>query len=205
MANRGNLNWSGSNTTYSVSAGYYTGGTLDSRTSYSNGYSSGRTQGQTDVKNSPNSYGLYTKTQYDNNYNSGRTQGQNDVKNSPNSYGLYSKSQYDANYNNGMPSMISGMAWVRDSCDTSSWTCSTAGMYFIYVYGYVGVTSRYVKPSVSFSGGTQKASGTIANATADVRQAWIYQFSSGHKVTCSWSQNHGSYSWRNGFLVIRIK
>ena len=36
------------------------------------------------------------------NYKSGRTQGQNDVKNSPNSYGLYTKSQYDANYNNGV-------------------------------------------------------------------------------------------------------
>ena len=42
MANRGNLNWSGSNTTYSVPAGYYSGGTLDSRTSYNNGYSAGR-------------------------------------------------------------------------------------------------------------------------------------------------------------------
>lgn len=34
-------------------------------------------------------------------YSSGRTQGQNDVKNSPNSYGLYSKAQYDANYKAG--------------------------------------------------------------------------------------------------------
>ena len=41
MANRGNLNWSGSNTTYSVPAGYYSGGTLDSRTSYNNGYNAG--------------------------------------------------------------------------------------------------------------------------------------------------------------------
>mgnify|MGYP006935423833 CR=1 FL=1 len=101
VANRGNLNWSGSNTTASVLAGYYTGGTLDSRPSYNNGYSSGRSQGQSDVKNSPNSYSLYTKSQYDANWNSGRTQGQNDVKNSPNSYGLYTKAQYDANWNNG--------------------------------------------------------------------------------------------------------
>ena len=71
MANRGNLNWSGSNTTYSVPAGYYSGGTLDSRTSYNNG----RNQGRTDVKNSPNSYGLYTKSQYDGNYNSGYNAG----------------------------------------------------------------------------------------------------------------------------------
>ena len=45
MPNRGNLNWSGSNTTYSVPAGYYSGGTLDSRTSYNNGYNSGYSAG----------------------------------------------------------------------------------------------------------------------------------------------------------------
>ena len=49
MANRGKLNWSGSNTTYSVPAGYYSGGTLDSRTSYNNGYNSGVNAG----RNSP--------------------------------------------------------------------------------------------------------------------------------------------------------
>ena len=37
MPNRGTLNWSGSNTTYSVPAGYYSGGTLDSRPSYNAG------------------------------------------------------------------------------------------------------------------------------------------------------------------------
>ena len=75
VANRGALNWSGSNTTYTVSAGYYTGGTLDSRTSYNNGYSAGRTQGRNDVKNSPGSYSLYTKSQYDTNYNNGYNKG----------------------------------------------------------------------------------------------------------------------------------
>ena len=73
MPNRGALNWSGINTTKSVDAGYYIGGTLDSRPSYN----SGRTQGQNDVKNSPNSYGLYTKAQYDANYNNGVNQGRN--------------------------------------------------------------------------------------------------------------------------------
>ena len=42
MTNRGNLNWSGSNTTYSVPAGYYSGGTLDSRPSYNNGVNAGK-------------------------------------------------------------------------------------------------------------------------------------------------------------------
>ena len=51
MANRGNLNWSGSNTTYSVPAGYYSGGTLDSRTSYNNGYNAGNSAGQIAKRN----------------------------------------------------------------------------------------------------------------------------------------------------------
>ena len=71
MPNRGALNWSSSNTTKTVSAGYYSGGTLDSRPSYNNG----RTQGQNDVKNNPNNYGLYNKTQYDNHYNEGYNAG----------------------------------------------------------------------------------------------------------------------------------
>lgn len=71
MQNRGALNWSGINTTKSVDAGCYSGGTLDSRPSY--------TAGQNAVKNSPNSYGLYTKAQYDANYNNGRNQGRIDT------------------------------------------------------------------------------------------------------------------------------
>lgn len=76
VVNRGQLNWSGSNTTKNVDSGWYSGGTLDSRPSFN----SGRTQGQTDVKNSPNSYGLYSKAQYDANYNSGVTAGKNSIK-----------------------------------------------------------------------------------------------------------------------------
>ena len=43
IANRGVLNWSGSNTTFAVPAGYYPGGTLDSRPSYNSGYNAGVT------------------------------------------------------------------------------------------------------------------------------------------------------------------
>lgn len=55
---------------------------------YNAGYGDGRTQGQNDVKWSPNSYGLYTADQYNANYNTGRTQGQNDVKGNPAAYGI---------------------------------------------------------------------------------------------------------------------
>ena len=50
MPNRGNLNWSGSNTTYSIPSGYYSGGTLDSRTSYMNGYNKGKEEGSSNVE-----------------------------------------------------------------------------------------------------------------------------------------------------------
>ena len=43
IANRGVLNWSGSNTTFAVPAGYYPGGTLDSRPAYNSGYNAGVT------------------------------------------------------------------------------------------------------------------------------------------------------------------
>ena len=62
VVNRGTLNWSGSNTTYVLSSGYYTGGTLDSRPSYTNGYNNGYSAG--------NSVG------YNNGYNAGNSAGQ---------------------------------------------------------------------------------------------------------------------------------
>lgn len=54
MPNRGTLNWSSSNTTKTVSAGYYSGGTLDSRPSYTAGYNAGKSAGQSDVAGSYN-------------------------------------------------------------------------------------------------------------------------------------------------------
>lgn len=41
MPNRGTLNWSGNNTYYTVPEGYYSGGMIDSRPSYNNGYNDG--------------------------------------------------------------------------------------------------------------------------------------------------------------------
>ena len=50
MPNRGNLNWSASNTAKTVSAGYYSGGTLDSRPSYAAGYNAGYNNGKVEGK-----------------------------------------------------------------------------------------------------------------------------------------------------------
>ncbi len=67
MPNRGNLNWSGSNTTYTVPAGYYSGGTLDSRPSYTNGYNAGVTAADNRANTNSTNY----KTGYNNGYNAG--------------------------------------------------------------------------------------------------------------------------------------
>ena len=50
MANKGNLNWSPTtSTTYTVPAGYYSGGTLDSSGAYNAGYSAGSSTKQASV------------------------------------------------------------------------------------------------------------------------------------------------------------
>ena len=58
MVNRGALNWSGNNTTATVAAGYYSGGTLDSRPSYNSGYNNGYNAGVNAVKANPAANGL---------------------------------------------------------------------------------------------------------------------------------------------------
>ena len=77
MANRGNLNWSGSNTTYSVPSGYYSGGTLDSRTSYNNGYNAGVSSGQSsrNLAQRLNSVGRKTPDNYQLSYSLGANTG----------------------------------------------------------------------------------------------------------------------------------
>ena len=73
VVNRGALNWSGSNTTYILSSGYYTGGTLDSRPSYTNGYNNGVSAADNRVNTSSASY----STGYNNGYSAGNSAGYN--------------------------------------------------------------------------------------------------------------------------------
>ena len=73
VVNRGTLNWSGSNTTYVLSSGYYTGGTLDSRPSYTNGYNTGVSAADNRVNTSSASY----SSGYNNGYSAGNTAGYN--------------------------------------------------------------------------------------------------------------------------------
>lgn len=85
MKNRGALNWNESNTTKTVDAGYYSGGTLDSRPSYNKGIAEADGRVNTDSE----SY----KKGYSNGYNAGVADGKQAVKNSPNDYGMIDASK----------------------------------------------------------------------------------------------------------------
>ena len=66
MANRGNLNWNpSSSTTYTVPAGFYSGGTISSSNAYS--------KGVTDANNRANTSSVNYQTGYNNGYNAGYT------------------------------------------------------------------------------------------------------------------------------------
>ena len=66
MANRGKLNWNpSSSTTYTVPAGYYSGGTISSSNAYS--------KGVTDADNRANTSSVNYQTGYNNGYNAGYT------------------------------------------------------------------------------------------------------------------------------------
>jgi hypothetical protein len=130
-------------------------------------YSSGRTQGRNDVKNSPNSYGLYTKAQYDANYSSGRTQGQNDVKNSPGTYGLYTKAQYDANYKSGWNA---AKKWAVDNyLAKAPW--STGGV----IYGATAdMSSVWSYSERHFAVGLNLVSGDLYLTAQSSKTKWEY-------------------------------
>ena len=117
IKNNGTLNWSGSNTTYNVPAGYYNGGTLDSRPSYNNGYNAGVTAA--DNRANPNS------TNYQTGYNAG--------------YGAGNSAGYNNGYNAGVAagrSLKSTTVSVTSSSSKISYTQgnqSTTSQYYVAV------------------------------------------------------------------------
>ncbi len=108
MANKGNLNWSGSNTTYSVPAGYYSGGTLDSRPSYNNGYNAGVSAADNRVNTN--------STNYKSGYNAGVSAGKNTGWSSKtiNTTGSTSGNNLGCTYYRGSNGPYSGNAvWIQ--------------------------------------------------------------------------------------------
>ncbi|MBS6396662.1 MAG: phage tail protein [Clostridiales bacterium] len=69
MPNKGALNWSGSNTTHAVSAGYYSGGTLDSRPSYNAGVTAADNRVNTNSTNYKSGYNAGSSDKFNSLYN----------------------------------------------------------------------------------------------------------------------------------------
>ena len=134
MENRGALNWSGSNTTYNVPAGYYSGGTLDSRPSYNAGVTAA------DNRANPNS------TNYKTGYNAGVTAADNRAN--PNSTNY--KTGYNAGYSAGVNAgKIDAAITERHQADTSvssttytfTLPANTGKTYMIFTYVHRGNTT----------------------------------------------------------------
>ena len=117
---------------------------VDATGVYNNGYNSGRTQGQNDVKNNPNSYSLYTKSQYDANWSNGYNNGRSNIKITSGSYSSTSRKYFTINGSNanraygtinpgGNPMAV--IAYDPNRNDTfvirfgSSWMCSCKFQY----------------------------------------------------------------------------
>ena len=73
--------------------------------------------------------GIYNN-RYNEGYNNGRTQGQNDVINNPNGYGLYTQQQYDQNYTNGYNAgKADGLEESLDNIYKNTTTSTNLGTY----------------------------------------------------------------------------
>ena len=120
---------------------------------------------------------------------------------------------YDAGYNNGynsgnsngVPNQCGVQYWSRDNESTQTWNCTSAGWYVIFVYGMVNANGRYETPNVSVNNGTWKNGHDVNTSTNNRVHAWLYYIENGGSVSCSWSVHRGTYYWRNGFLVIRVR
>ena len=126
---------------------------------------------------------------YNNGYNAGYSAGKNDG--------------YNSGKNDMLPNTAWLESWTRDTTDSGSWTCNVSGYYVIFVYGMVNA-KRNMIPSVSING-TYISNHDASTEANDHRHVWIYQINAGATVSWSWNTNHGTYYWRNGVAVIRIK
>ncbi len=145
-------------------------------------YTSGRTQGQADVKASPGSYGLITKEMYDSYGDSkwaeGRTYGQNEVKANPNTYSLYSSSQYtsygNSKYSEGYNKGVSD-ADGRANSNSANWKNGySTGYNTGYSAGVSAADNRANSSSTNwkdgynngYSAGKNAISGSVSASTS---------------------------------------
>ena len=187
MANRGNLNWSGSNTTYSVPAGYYSGGTLDSRPSYNNGYNAGNSAG----------------------YNNGYNDGVNAGRNSP-AFFVSHGSQNPPNDNSAtyyLPSTSYAAANVGISQNSHA-TIQISGTYRLFGNAtWTGADPKNMFANVYVNGssiGSIPKTGTRADS---VTMSWFNTtryLSVGNTVQLRYGQTGGSSNCVVFFGIVKI-
>ena len=191
VVNRGALNWSGSNTAYSVPAGYYTGGTLDSRPSYNSGYNAGVTAA--DNRSNPNS------TNYKTGYNAGVAAADARVNTGSASY----TSGYNAGHNAGITSGRQSIRLTRvhagtKNSDRTATISVSSGRDYIVSFG--GDPGQFQNFSVSggtvlskITGGDTPPDGTYFGLMALVRA-----------TSNSMTVNLGTGGSVYGFLISRV-
>lgn len=119
MPNHGELNWSESNTTKTVAAGYYSGGTLDSRPSYNKGVS--------DADGRVNSDSESYKKGYEAGYNDGYSTGKKEGYESGHSAGY--EEGHDAGYKEGYESFLGGSTLSNTVCTDFGGSVSVSGKH----------------------------------------------------------------------------
>ncbi len=125
VANRGALNWSGSNTTYTVSAGYYSGGTLNSKTSYTNGYNAGVTAADARVNTSSANY----KGGYNAGYNAGKAAAEAKYpKTQTGTYTATQSAQSSQSYTVNFPTAFASIPSVSASCISTTYAKPPGGV-----------------------------------------------------------------------------
>ena len=109
-----------------------------------------------------------------------------------------------AGTNSGYPNSCTLCNFTMDNESAGSWTCSSAGYYIIFVYGHVTNSSRYETPNLAFTG-TYKAKHDASTVTNDRKHTYLYYFASGQGVSWTWSVSRGTYPWRNGVAIIKVR
>ena len=101
-------------------------------------YNKCKSCGATPGSKTPTAISTAISAIHTNRYSAGRTQGQNDVKGSPNSYGLYTAAQYTANYNAGynagiangdVKHQVKAIAQITTHPNDSNWRLIKISLY----------------------------------------------------------------------------
>lgn len=125
-----------------------TGTGADNTTNYNNGYSAGHVAGTNEG------------------YNRGYTDGVSEVKNSPNSYSLYTKTQYNANYTNGYNAGYNaGVAASQKTLQVRAKAHESGGVQYFYVRIYNGSSLVFDKGSNDIQSKDSAGYVTIDNFT----------------------------------------